>query len=117
MVHREVEPDGAAVAPAHDVHLLHAEVVEQRDHVLGHRVIGERVVAAGRASLAAAVGNDQPVLALERLDLVLELLPVAGAAVQEEQRRAGAAEFVVGPQTASLEVRGHRAGGGSARGG
>ena len=41
MVDRHVDPDVAAVAPPHHVDMLHAQVIEQRDHVLGHVVVGE----------------------------------------------------------------------------
>ncbi len=84
VAHREVEADDPAVAPAHDVAARHVEPRQQRGHVLGHGVVGERPRAIARAALRASVGDEEPVARFEERHLPGELIAVADAAVEQD---------------------------------
>ena len=95
MPQREVDPDDAAVAPAHDVRLRDLENVHQRHDVVGHQVVAVRPRVAGAAAVAAAVHQDDGVTRRHRRNLIAPVVGVGQAAVQEDHRRALAVDRVV----------------------
>jgi hypothetical protein len=85
MVDGQVEGDDRAVAPADHVGLGDPEMVKQTDGVGGHLVVGDRLVAPGRAAVAVAIHGHDPVAGGgEHGGLVAEVLGVAQAAVNEQ---------------------------------
>ena len=95
MVHGEVEPHDATVAPAHDVAAAHAEPRQESGHVIGHGVVGERPGAVARATLRAGVGDNEPEARLEERNLSGELVAIADAAVEQDEHRTAPAVLVV----------------------
>ena len=63
MVHRDVEADDRAVAPADDRRLWDLQGIHQPHHVGRHQIVAVRLLVAGAAAVAAAVHDDDPVAA------------------------------------------------------
>ena len=103
VVDGEVEPDIPAITPAHDVDPADAETVEQRHHILGHVMVGERSRPVCAASLRATIRDDDPVRARELGALLLELHAIAGSAMQQQQRWAVALGLDIEPDAANRE--------------
>ena len=96
MVERRVEGDERAAVVAEQRELIVAELRHQRDHVAGHRALGVRRVVGSRRRLgglavAAQVRAHDRVGGREHRRHPVPGRVRAGMAVQQHERRAGAA--------------------------
>ena len=94
VLHRDVEADDRAVAPADDRRLFDLEMVEQGDHVRGHQIVAIRLLIAAAAAVAAAVHDDDLIMPLQRADLVAPVIGIGEAAMQQHDRLAAAERCV-----------------------
>ncbi|EGE57190.1 hypothetical protein RHECNPAF_470080 [Rhizobium etli CNPAF512] len=84
--HRHVDTDDAAVRPSDERHLVDLQVIEKGDIVRCHQIVAERLLAARRAAVTAAVGDDDQMIPREFGDLVTPDAGIAKAAMDEEDR-------------------------------
>ena len=87
MVDREIKPDDATVAPPDHGHLGHVQIVEQRQVVAGHEVVGQPGVGHGGAPVAAAVRHNDLVMGRKPRDLGRPDIRVAQSTVDEQDGR------------------------------
>ncbi len=93
---RHVEQGIAAHADADGPAARDAEMIEQGQGVERALAMGQRPLRIGGAAVAAGVGGDQLILARKLIAAGIgPVVMAAGAAMQQQQRRAGAVDRVM----------------------
>ena len=103
MMHRDVEADDPAVAPADDRGLLDFKEIHQPDHIRGHQIVAVRPLVAGAAAVTAAVHDDNAIARLQRAHLMAPVIRVGEPAMQQDDRLAVAEGGV--PQLDAVDGR------------
>jgi hypothetical protein len=105
---RDEQRHGRAGAAPEEVRRAADHVLEERDRVLRHQLVGDRALDVGRAPVAAPLRGEDVEARGQRLEVRCPGPSVGAARVQQHKRLALAGFVVPGAYLSELYVAGHR---------
>lgn len=89
VLHRDVEADDAAVAPAHERYLADLQIVQQSDVVGGHEIVSIGRGCPRGSSVPSTICDDNSVLTGQVCNLVGPYISITKPAMNQQDRCSG----------------------------